>query len=75
MRPLFEFLHEPLLKLDLGPLARYGNHEEAVSGKPGQKYLPSDPRLEWPAKEPLLKHACFRKASACLSRQIKISTS
>ena len=41
MRPLFELLSRPLLKVGLGPLARYGTHQE---------YLPSNPRTEWPAE-------------------------
>ena len=47
MRPLFELLSGPLLKLGLGPLARYGTYQETISGRPEQKYLSSDPRLEW----------------------------
>ena len=42
-----------LLKSGLEPLTRYGTHQETISGRPEQKYLPSDQRLEWPAEGPL----------------------
>ena len=61
MRPLFELFPGPLLKSGLGPLVRYGTHQKTISGRPEQKYLPSDPRLEWPAEGLLFKPACFRK--------------
>ena len=60
MLPQFEFPLGPLLKSGLGPLARYGTHQETLSGRPEQKYLLSDSRLEWPAEGPLFKPACFR---------------
>ena len=61
MRPQFELSPGPLLKSGLGSLARYGTHKETISGRPEEKYLPSDPRSEWPAQGPLFKPACFRK--------------
>ena len=70
MRPLFELLPVPLLKSGLGSLARYGTHQEIISGRLEQKYLPSDPRSEWPADGPLFKPAYFRKFEiACPDRQ------
>ena len=59
MQPQFELSPEPLLKSDLGRLARYGIHQKTISRGPEQKYLSSDPRLEWPAEGPLFKPACF----------------
>ena len=53
MRPLFELSPGLLLKSSLGPLA--------ISGRPEQRYLPCDPRSEWPAEGPLFKPAWFRK--------------
>ena len=61
MWPLFKLSHGQLLKSGLGPLVRYCTHQETISGRPEQKYLPSDPRSEWPAEGPLFKAACFRK--------------
>ena len=49
----------PFLKSGLGSLARYGTHEETISGGPEQKYLPSDPRSECPAEGPLMIQACM----------------
>ena len=43
MQPQFELSPEPLLKLGLGCLARYGTHQKTISV--GKKYLSSDPRL------------------------------
>ena len=57
MWPQFELSPGPLLKSDLGPLARYGTHQETVSGTPKQKHLPSDPKSELPAEGPLFKPA------------------
>ena len=45
MRLLFKLSYGQLLKSGLGPLARYGTHQETISGRPEQKYLPSQ-RLE-----------------------------
>ena len=44
-----------LLKSYLGPLARYGTHQEAMSGRLEQVYLPSDSRLDLPGERPLFK--------------------
>ena len=41
-RPQFELSPGSLLKSGLGPLARYGTHQETTSGKSEQKYLPSE---------------------------------
>ena len=38
----------PLLKSGMGPLARYGNHQEIVNRRPEQMYTSFDTRLEWP---------------------------
>ena len=37
-----------LLNSCLGPLARYGTHQETMSGRLEQVYLPSDSRLDLP---------------------------
>ena len=50
---LFKLSHGQLSKSGLGPLARYGTDQETIIGRPEQKYLPSDERLEWPADGPL----------------------
>ena len=44
-----------LLKSCLGPLARYGTHQETMSGGLEQVYLPSDSRLDLPGKGPLFE--------------------
>ena len=48
MRPQFELSPGPLLKSDLESLAKYGTHQETISGRPEleQKYNPSDPKSE-----------------------------
>ena len=61
MRPRFRLSHGQVLKSDLGPLVRYGTHQETISGRPKQKYLSSDQRFEWPADGPLFKSSYFRK--------------
>ena len=65
MQPQFELSPEPLSKSGLGRLARYGIHQKTISwgggGKAERKYLLSDPRLEWLAKGPLFKPACFHQ--------------
>ena len=38
----------PLLKSGMGPLARYGNHQEIISRRLEQMCTPSDTELEWP---------------------------
>ena len=48
--PLFELPPRPLLKSGLQPLGRCGIHQETISRRPEQVYLPSDPRLEWPGE-------------------------
>ena len=51
MQSQFELSPEPLFKLGLGRLARYGTHQKTISGgRAEQKYLSSDPRLEWPTE-------------------------
>ena len=54
MRQLFESPSGPLLKSCLGPLASYGTHQETISGRLEQAYLPSDSRLGM-AWRPLFK--------------------
>ena len=44
----------PLLKSGLQPLFRYGTHQ-TISGRLGQVYPPSDPRLECPGEGPLFE--------------------
>ena len=61
MLPLSELVPGPLFKSGMGPLARYGTYQDTIRGRPEQKYLPSDPRSEWPLEGPLLKPACFGK--------------
>ena len=53
--PLFESTPRPLLKSGLQPLGRCGTHQEAISRRSEQVYLPSDPRLEWPGEGPLFE--------------------
>ena len=53
--PLFESPPWPLLKSDLQPLARYGTHQETISKRPEQMYIPSDTRLEWHEEEQLFE--------------------
>ena len=44
-----------LLKSCLGPLARYGTHQETMSGRLEQVYLPSDSRLDLSGEGPLFE--------------------
>ena len=44
-----------LLKSCLGLFARYGTHQEAMSGRLEQVYLPSDSRLDLPGVRPLFE--------------------
>ena len=44
-----------LLKSCLGPLARYGTHQETMSGGLEQVCLPCDSRLDLPGERPLFK--------------------
>ena len=46
---------EALLKSCLGPLARYSTHQETMSERLEQVYLPSDPRLDLPREGPLFE--------------------
>ena len=48
MRVLCKSFPGPLLKLGMGPLARYSNHQEIVNRRPEQMYTSFDTRLEWP---------------------------
>ena len=61
MRPLFKLSHGQLLRSGLGHVARYGTHQETMSGRPEEKYLPSDQKLEWPEEGPLFQPVCFPK--------------
>ena len=45
----------PLLKSGLQSYGRCGTHQETISRRPEQVYLPSDPRLEWPGEGPLFE--------------------
>ena len=54
-KPLFESFPGPLLKSGMGPLARYGNHQEIISTRLEQMYTSSDTRLEWSGEGPLFK--------------------
>ena len=38
MQPIFESYPGPLLKSGMGPLARYGSHQETISRRPEQMY-------------------------------------
>ena len=57
--PLFESdlmnAHRALLESSLGPLARYSTHQETMSGRLEQVYLPSDSRLDLPGEGPLFE--------------------
>ena len=44
-----------LLESSLGPLARYSTHQETMSGRLEQVYLPSDSRLDLPGEGPLFE--------------------
>ena len=55
MQPIFELFPGPLMKSGVGPLARYGNHQETISRQPEQMYTSSDTRLEWPGEGPLFE--------------------
>ena len=48
VQPLFESFHGPLLKSAVGPLARYGNHQEIIRMRLEQ--TSSDTKLEWPGE-------------------------
>ena len=53
LRLLFKSFPGPLLKLGMGPLARYGNHQDIINRRPEQMYTSSDTRLEWHREGPL----------------------
>ena len=57
--PLFESdlmnAQGALLESSLGPLARYSTHQETMSGRLEQVYLPSDSRLDLPEEGPLFE--------------------
>ena len=55
LQPLFESFPGPYLKSGVGPLAKYGNHQEMISRRPEQMYTSSDTRLEWPGEGPLFE--------------------
>ena len=44
-----------ILRSCLGPLARYGTHQETMSGRLEQVYLLSDSRLDLPGEGPLFE--------------------
>ena len=44
MEPLFQSFPGPLMKSDVGALARYGNHQEIISRRLEQMYTSSDTR-------------------------------
>ena len=46
MQPLFESFPGQLWTSGVGPLARYGNHQEIISRRLEQMYTSSDTRLE-----------------------------
>ena len=51
MQPIFESFPGPLLKSGVGPLARYGNHQEIISRRLEQMQTSSDTKLEGPLFE------------------------
>ena len=55
LRLLFKSFPLPLLKSGMGPLARYGNHQEIINRRPEQMYTSFDTRLEWPRKGQLFE--------------------
>ena len=48
MQSIFESLSWPLLKSGVGPLARYGIHQEIISRRFEQMYTSSHTRLDGP---------------------------
>ena len=46
---------EALLESSLGPLARYSTHQETMSGRLEQVYLPSHSRLDLSGEGPLFE--------------------
>ena len=55
VRPLFESFPGPLLKLGMGPLVRYGSHQEIISRRFEQMYTSSDTKLGWLEEGPLFE--------------------
>ena len=55
MQSIFESFPGPLLKSGVGPMARYGTHQEVISRRLEQMYTSSDTRLEWPGEGPLFE--------------------
>ena len=55
MQPIFESFPGLQLKSVMGPLTRYGNHQETISRRLEQMYTSSDTRLEWPREGPLFE--------------------
>ena len=55
MQPMFESFLAPLVKSAVGPLTRYGNHQEIISKRLEMMYTSSDTRLEWPGEGPLFE--------------------
>ena len=55
MQPIVEAFPGPLLKSGMGPLVRYGNHQETINMRPEQMYTSFDTRLEWPGEGPLFE--------------------
>ena len=64
MQPIFESFAGPLLKSGVGPLARYGNHQEIISGRLEQMYTSFDTRLEWLGEGPLFESVSNKRQGA-----------
>ena len=64
MQPIFESFPGPLLKSGVGPLARYGNHQETISRRPEQIYTSSDTRLDWLREGPLFESDSNKRQGA-----------
>ena len=64
MQPIFEPFPGPLFKSGMGPLARYGNHQETISRRPEQMYTSSDTRLVWPGEGPLFESDSSKRQGA-----------
>ena len=64
MQPIFESFPGPLLKSGVGPLTKYGNHQETISRRPEQMYTSSDTRLEWLREGPLFESDSNKRQGA-----------
>ena len=64
MQPIVESFLGPLLKSGMGPLARYGNHQETINRRPEQMYTSFDTRLEWPGEGPLFESDSNKRQGA-----------